>query len=186
MARLVLRSLLFALGALLTHASRSRPAFRAALSADRTVTIETDDGVARQFRSVSRAMVSESGAASDSDLRLWFKTSSDALAVLLSSKGIERLLDGMSRKAARLDGNLMLFVWFLGRIDAANPLARLRRQPDRFPGAYVRPRDDIEAARSITREAAAADLDPNWSAAARQRAKLLLIRVAAGQRAPEY
>jgi len=186
MSRLALSALLRTLGALLARASRSRSEFRAALSADRIIAIETDDGVAYRFVARDRFLGVERGTAEYVDLRLRFATSREALGVLTSDRALGRMLDGMARGSVSLTGNLMLFLWFQGRLSEAMPFAARRRRPDRFPGAYTRPRHGIAAARSITREASAASLDPAWENASKQRAKLLLTRVAAGERAPTF
>ena len=97
----------------------------------------------------------------------------------LSSRG---LLDG----TVELEGNLALLIWFEGRIQQVAPIREPIRRAVRFPGAYVRPRDDVEAARLITREPAESVLDPEWTLAWQQRERLLMMRVAAGEPHPEF
>ncbi len=187
MARFSLRVFLKVLGLLLGRASQRSENFRAALSADRTVGIETADGVARFFAVADRRFSSGKEPRSDVDLRLRFGSAKQALRVLLSSKrGVSHMLDGMADDSIVLTGNLILFVWFQGRIQEAMPFASWRRRRQRFPGAYTEIRGDFAAGRWIRREAATGVLDPGWPAAAEQRRKLLISRVPAGEEAPKF
>ncbi len=186
MSRVLLSLLLATLGKLLARASRRSAGFRAALSRERTLVVETLDGVAYHFVVRKRRLSAKRGPAGDADFRLCFATSREALGFLLASRGVERMLDGMGRGSIRVEGDLLLFLWFQGRLEAAAPFAAWRRRAERFPGAYTTPRDDIEAARWIRREPVSEALDPEWGAAARQRAKLLMMRVAAGEAAPRF
>ncbi len=186
MSRVLLAFLLAALGALLSRASRRSAGFRAALSRDRTVAIETRDGVAHHFSVKKRCLYAGRGAVADADFKLSFATSGEALRMLFTRNGLERMLDGMSRGAISVDGDLLLFMWFQGRLEEAAPFAAARRRVDRFPGAYTQPRSDIKAAHMIRREPVEEALDPDWAAAWRAREKLLMMRVAAGEPAPRF
>jgi hypothetical protein len=54
------------------------------------------------------------------------------------------------------------------------------------PGAYVTPSPTVAWAKRITREPVAMELDPSWEGARRQRDKLKIMRVAAGEPTLEF
>ena len=186
MARLALTLLLQCVGWLLARASRRRERFRVALSRDRVVAFETDDGPSFYFATRGRRFERGRGRHPAADFRLRCGTSRQALGVLLARDGLGRMLAGLAEGSIAVEGDLMLFMWFQGRLAEALPMARWRRHRRRFPGAYTRPRSDIAAARSIRREAPAAALDPEWTAAWKARDLLLMSRVAGGEPAPRF
>jgi len=79
----------------------------------------------------------------------------------------------------------MRLLWFYDLTQRLVPLAR-KIPWTTPPGAYVVPSKTIAAAGRITREPPEQALDPSWQAATRQRAKLLLIRVASGEPTREF
>jgi hypothetical protein len=184
MARAALTLLLSCVGGLLAFASRKRANFRAALSRERTIALETGDGVAFHFAARERRFVWGRGASAQCDFRLRCHDSRQMLGVLLAPDGLGRILTGMAREQIQMTGDLLLFVWFQGRIAEAWPIRKTPRK--RFPGAYIRAHDDIAAAASIRREAPAEALDPDWAAASKAREELLIWRVACGAGAPKF
>src|SRR5688572_31594725 len=83
-SRLVLRALLVAAGAMLAAASRWSPRFRATLSGDRTIVLETGDGVRRRFVVRGRAVSSDGDVAGRPDCRVVIDTAARALGILPS------------------------------------------------------------------------------------------------------
>jgi hypothetical protein len=185
-AALALKVLLVIAGLLLSTASRTSARFRATLSRDRTIALETGDGVRHRFVVRDRAISSDGGASKRPDLVLRIASASQALGIFLSPRGVGKLLAGIVEGTVEVEGDLYLLLWFDARLQTVLPLREPIRRPARFPGAYVRPSDAVAAARSITREPPKAELDADWEAAWAQRRKLLMMRVAAGEPAPRF
>ena len=72
-------------------------------------------------------------------------------------------------------------LWPMASCQASKPLREPIRRAVRLPGAYVKPSDDLAAGHLIKREPTKAVLDADWIAGWKQRSKLLLMRVAAGE-----
>ena len=125
------------------------------------------------------------GTPARADFTLTFTTAAQALRCLLSPSSVGKILNGILDRTIEHEGSLVLLLWFDGRVQQVAPLREPIRRRVRFPGAYVKPRQDIASA-SITREPAQTVLDPGWDAARRQREKLVLVRVAAGEPPAEY
>ena len=183
-SRMVLRALLFGAGVMMAVASRMSPRFRAALSGDRTIVLETGDGVRRRFVVRGRAVSSDGRVTERNDCRVVIVTAARALGIFLSPRSVGKLVAGIVDGTVSVEGNLYLLLWFDARLQSVLPIREPIRRPDRFPGAYLRPRDDIAASRWITREPPKSTLDADWSEAWNQRRRLLMMRVAAGEAAP--
>lgn len=185
-SRLVLKALLIAAGVAMAVASRWSPRFRAALSRDRTIELATRDGVRHQFVVRDRAVSSSATVVSRPDCRIVIATATQALGIFLAPSGVGKLLRGMVDGTVSVEGSLYLLLWFDARLQSVLPIREPIRRPERFPGAYLSPRNDVAAARWITREPAKSALDADWVDAWAQRRKLLMMRVAAGEPAPEF
>lgn len=185
-SRLALRALLVGAGLAMAAASRWNPRFRDALSRDRTIALETADGVTYWFLVRGRVISSGFGEARRFDCRLVIATAAQALGIFLSPRGVGKLITGIVEGSVTVEGDLYLLLWFDARLQSVLPVREPVRKPSRFPGAYVTPRDDVAAAGSITRESPKAELDPDWPEAWAQRRKLLMMRVAAGEPAPRF
>jgi len=182
---MALRLLLAVLGALLSAASRRIDGMRAAITRDLVIGIETGDGVAHRFVFRARAMTSESGHEASADCTIRFVSSRQALVALASRSAMSRIYEGVLDGTVRIDGNPFHAMWFYDLTQWVVPLAA-RPAWSTPPGAYVEP-DTIAAwAKRITREPVAAELDPKWEGAARNRAKLKMMRVVAGEPALRY
>ena len=186
MARWVLVGVLGALAGLMSFASRVSSRFRAALSRDRVIALATKDGVAYHFVVRGRRISGRWGLPARADSTLTFSTAAQALGCLLSRSSVGRILNGILDRTIEHDGNLVLLLWFDGRVQQVAPLREPIRHPARLPGAYVKPRQDIAVASMITREPAEETLDPDWTAAWQQRNKLVMMRVAAGEQPTEF
>ena len=185
-SRLVLKALLVGAGVMMAAASRWSARFRAALSRDRTIALETGDGVRHRFVVRGRAISSDGGATPRPDCRIVIATAAQALGIFLSPRGVGKLVAGIVDGTVSVEGSLYLLLWFDARLQSVLPIREPIRKPDRFPGAYLQPRDDFTVARWITREPAKSALDADWTEAWIQRRKLLMMRVAAGEPAPAF
>lgn len=186
MARLALQAVLAVLAGLMSLASRLSSRFRAALSRDRVVALRTKDGAAYHFVVSCRRIWGRRGEPTRADFTLTFTTSSQALRCLLSPSSVGKILNGILDRTIEHEGSLVLLLWFDGRVQQVAPLREPIRRRARFPGAYVKPRQDIAAGSMIPREPAKVSLDADWTAAWQQRNKLVLVRVAAGEPPAEY
>jgi hypothetical protein len=167
-------------------ASRVSSRFRAALSRDRVIALATKDGAAFHFVVSGRRIQGRRGQPARADFTLRFTSAAQALRCLLSPTSVGQILNGILDRSIEHEGSLVLLLWFDGRVQQVAPLREPIRRAARFPGAYVKPRQDIAAASMITREPAQTALDADWAAAWQQRNKLVMMRVAAGEPQAEF
>ena len=186
MGRFVLQGVLAALAGVMYLASLVSSRYRAALSRDRIIALAAKDGAAYHFVVSGRRIWGRRGKPARADLTLTFTSSAQALGCLLSPSSVGKILNGILDGSIEHEGNLVLLLWFDGRVQQVAPLREPIRWAARFPGAYVKPRQDIAAGTMITREPAQETLDADWTAAWQQRKKLVLIRVAAGEPQAEF
>ena len=83
--------------------------------------------------------------------------------------------------ALRIEGSASLALWFSGLAKRLTMMGRWRVGRRRLPHPYVRHDPSSRMARFITVEPPQRELDPSWEAAWRQRAKLAVVRVPAGE-----
>lgn len=186
MARLVLHLVLGVLARAMSLASWGSSRFRAALSRDRVIALATKDGAAYYFIVGGRRIWGKRGKPAKADFTVTFTSSRQALACLLSPSSVGKVLNGVLDGSIEHDGSLVFLLWFDGRVQQVAPLREPIRFRARFPGAYVVPRQDIAVAAQITREPAVESLDADWAAAWKQRNKLVMMRVAAGEPEAEF
>jgi hypothetical protein len=182
---MALRLLLAVLGTLLSAASRRIGGIRAAITRDLVIGIETGDGVAHRLVFRARAMTSRSGGVPAADCTIRFANSRQALAALTSRNAMSRIYGGVLDGTVGIEGNPFHAMWFYDLTQWVVPLAA-RPTWSTPPGAYVEPNTIAAWAKRVTREPAAAELDPKWEGAARNRAKLKMMRVVAGEPALRY
>jgi hypothetical protein len=182
---MALRILLHFLGALLAVASRASDRFRRAITRDLVFEISTEDGVAHHFVFRGRRVSSHSGKAPAADCRLRFASASRGLRTLVSRHTVSQLLNGVVDGTIVIEGNAFHLLWFYEMTQRVVPLAERVSFPTP-PGAYVAPSTTAAWAKRITREPVATALDPAWEGAVRQRAKLKMMRVAAGEPTLEF
>jgi hypothetical protein len=182
---MALRLLLAGLGLLLSAASRTIVGMRAAITRDLVIAIETGDGVAHRFVFRARGMTSRSGREPAADCTIRFATARQALAALISRSAMSRIYDGALDGTVTIEGNPFHAMWFYDLTQCVVPLAA-RPAWSTPPGAYVEPNTTAAWAKRITREPVAAELDAKWEDAARNRAKLKMMRVVAGEPALRY
>ena len=186
MARLVLHLVLCVLARAMSLASWGSSRFRAALSRDRVIALEAKDGAAYHFIVSGGRIQGRRGKLAKADFTLTFASSGQALACLLSPSSVGKVLNGVLDGTIEHEGSLVLLLWFDGRVQQVAPLREPIRFRARFPGAYVAPRHDSAVASQITREAAVETLDTDWAAAWKQRNKLVMMRIAAGEPEAEF
>ena len=182
---MALQGLLSIAGFLLAVASRSSSSFRQAITRDLVVEISSDDGVARHFVFRDRAVSSHSGNARSPDCALRFASAWQGAQAFLSRHAFNHIYAGLLNGTVRTEGNPSHLLWFSDLTQRVIPLAE-RVDWGTPPGAYVAPSDTVPWAKRITREPEAVELDPAWEPAVRQRAKLRMMRVAAGEPTIEF
>ena len=185
MSRIALHALLNFIGKRLARASQTNPDFRAALSRDLTIVVAAGD-VVHHFVVRDRNITAGLGFPLEHDCVLRFETTGQALRTFLSRNRVEKIVQGALDSTVQVEGNLMLLLWFEGRIQQVVPIGNQLRRPVRLEGAYTAPRDDVEAAAWITREPAVDALDPDWKAAWEQRKKLSMSKAGAGEPHKEF
>src|SRR5262249_50600454 len=182
---MVLRILLTVLGALLSVASYALAGMRAAITRDMVVGIETMDGVAHRFVFRNRMISSTSGSEPKADCVIRFATSSQAFATLTARNATSLLYQGYLDGTLEIEGNPFHALWFYDLTQWVAPLAA-RPSWSTPPGAYTTPSTTASWAARITREPVASELDSKWKSAAQSRAKLKMMRVAAGEPTLEF
>ncbi|MFD0441171.1 hypothetical protein [Streptomyces chartreusis] len=177
MSDLLLRVVLWTLGLLIERGSRFMPSLRSQIT--RTLTFELSGGeVARHwvFDATTRRASTRAGHAASADCGLHFATSRQALGVLLSTRTVDKLVDGRERGTARIDGSSFVVLWFYGLTRKFLRLGRERRPRTRIPGAYLAHDPAANGVEKIVIEPPVIRLDPAWRGAWRARATLLMVR----------
>ena len=95
-------------------------------------------------------------------------------------KFVRALLDG----TAEYQGNAVLLLWFYGLTRFVLPIGRMGPLRDVPQDAYIAPNLDSKVAGRILREPPMAELDPTWTLAHQQRAKMVMPRGSAGESVP--
>jgi hypothetical protein len=182
-----LRLMLFAWGHGLALASRFDPALRSQLTRSFTLEVSADEGVARHWRfdGFRRRVTTRAGVAAAPDHALRFARAGDALRALLSPRTIGRIVAGTQRGSVRLDGNAAIMLWFFGLTRRLGAIGREPGPRAPLPGAYLRPDRRANGDEAIPLELAGKELDPAWTQAWEQRAKLLTVRAITGEPPPE-
>jgi len=158
---------------------------RAAITRDLVIGIETSDGVAHRFVFRARTMMSRSGREPSADCTIRFASSRQAVAALTSRNAMSRIYDGVLDGTVTIEGNPFHAMWFYDLTQWVVPLAA-RPAWSTPPGAYVKPNTIAAWAKRIVREPVATELDPKWKDAARNRSKLKMMRVVAGEPALDF
>jgi hypothetical protein len=185
--RLVLRALLALVGRLMAATSRVDPVLRSCITRDTVFEISTEDGVARHWRfdGVPRRVASRRRRAIDPDGALRFANAAVALRFLLARDraATDKAIEAGSM---RIEGSSSLGFWFSGLTKRVLMLGRWRVRRRRLPHRYVRHEPSSRMARFITVEPPQRELDRSWEAAWKQRAKLAVVRVPAGERPKRF
>ncbi len=176
------RVILWLVGALLACASRVSPRVRRQIGRDLAVCVRTRDGVARTFVFRDRRVSSVARDTPDAACVLTFANASQGTRCFLAADCIDRIIDALAQETVTVTGEATFVVWFYEMTMACLPwhTPRITDLPDR----YVAHDPASKVASRITREPAAAALDPQWTAAVRQREKLIMWEVARGAPVP--
>jgi hypothetical protein len=178
----ILRVLLAGVGRLMAAASRVDPVLRSCITRDAVFEISTDGGVARHwsFDGATRQVSSHRGRAADPDCAMRFANAAVAVRTLLARDPAAPDM-AIAAGEMRIEGASSLALWFAGLTERLTMMGRwrVRRRPLADP--YVQHDPSSRAARFITVEPPQRELDPSWETAWRQRAKLVVVRVPAGE-----
>jgi hypothetical protein len=179
----LLRLLLFTLGQWLALASRISPSIRAQVTRTLTFEISTDDGVVRQwhFNAPQRRITTRGGRPRPSTNALRFPSSGAALRVLLSPHCARLIAEGMQHGTTRVEGALPAVYWFLGLTRKLIAIGRENGPRGPLPEPYTRHDPRSNGSEQIIIEPAIDHLDPTWTSAWEQRAKLLGVRATTGE-----
>jgi hypothetical protein len=188
----LLRLLLFTLGQGLALTSRISPSVRSQITRTVTFEISTDDGVARHwhFNGQQRRIAMGAGHSRSPAQVLRFRSSGQALRTLLSPRCIGQIVDGVQDGTIRLQGSLFLAFWFFGLARKLAPIGRENGRRETgprgpLPDRYVQHDPRANGSEQIIIEPAVTQLDPHWTNAWEQRAKLLIVRATTGEPMPE-
>ena len=181
--RALLRLLLFTLGHGLALASRIIPSVRSQVTRTLTFEISTDDGVARQwhFNGQQRRITTQAGRSLPSTNGLRFPSSASAVRVLLSPRWARLIVDGIQHGTTRIEGALFAMYWFFGLTRKVIAIGRENGPITPMPNPYLHPDPRSNGAEKIIIEPAVERLDPKWTNAWDQRAKLLGVRATTGE-----
>lgn len=184
---LALRAVLWLLGACLTFGSRVMSSVRSQITRSLVLELSAGDAVARHwvFDATSRRAVSHAGSADAPDVALRFHSSRQALSSLLSTKTLEKIIDGRLRGTVEISGSAFVVLWFWGLTRKFIRFGR-ERQPRRpLPGAYLVHDPASNGVEKIVIEPAVVRLDPNWAGAWKARSTLYQVRACTGEPVPE-
>ena len=188
----MLRLLLFTLGQGLAVTSRISPSVRSQVTRTLTFEISTDDGVARHwhFNGQQRRIATGAGHSRSPAQVLRFRSSGQALRTLLSPHCIGEIVDGLQDGTIRLQGSLFLAFWFFGLARKLVPIGRENGRRETgprgpLPDRYVQHDPRANGSEQIIIEPAVTQLDPHWTNAWEQRAKLLIVRATTGEPMPK-
>jgi hypothetical protein len=183
----LLRLLLFTLGQWLALASRISPSIRSQVTRSLTFEISTDDGVARQwhFNGQQRRITTRAGRPRPSTNALRFPSSEAAVRALLSPHCTRLIADGMLHGTTRVEGALFAVYWFLGLTRKLIAIGPENGPRGPLPDPYTRHDPRSNGSEQIIIEPAIDRLDPKWTNAWEQRAKLLGVRATTGEPMPK-
>jgi hypothetical protein len=180
---LVLRVLLAFVGRLMAATSRVDPVLRSCITRDAVFEISTEDGVARHWRfdGATHRVCSHRSRADEPDCALRFTTAAVAVRSLLARNPVGAVYKAIDAGAMRIEGTPTLTLWFSGLTKHLTMMGRWRVRRRPLPHPYAQHDPSSRMARFITVEPPQRELDPSWVAAWKQRAKLAVVRVPAGE-----
>jgi hypothetical protein len=178
--QLLFRSVLVALGMGLQLAFRWSGRFRSQLAHPRTVQVGSADGVFHHYRFAPRGVTSQAGRLDNPDVGICFDNALLGLITLASPHAVGRIVHALLDRAAEYEGNAVLVLWFFGLTRFVLPLGRTAPLHAPLPEAYTAHNPHGRVASRIVREPVVDVLDPNWTAAHRRHAQMIIPRGAAG------
>jgi hypothetical protein len=184
---LTLKVVLWFLGVCLNLGSRFMPSVRSQITRSLVFELSAGSEVARHwtFDATLRRAISRPGAADASDVSLRFLSSRDALRCLLSTKTVDRIIEGRLGGTIEINGSAFVVLWFWGLTRKFVRIGR-ERQPRRpLPGAYLAHDPASNGVERIVIEPPVVRLDPRWTDAWRARSTLYMVRACTGEPVPE-
>jgi hypothetical protein len=112
---------------------------------------------------------------------LRFPSSGAALRVLLSPHWARLIADGIQHGTTRVEGALFAVYWFFGLTRKFIAIGRENGPRGPLPDPYLRHDPRSNGSEQIIIEPAIERLDPKWTNAWEQRAKLLGVRATTGE-----
>lgn len=176
--------MLTTLGLLMAQASRRSKRFKSQVTGNVVVEITSSDGAAHHyvFDPQRREMQSRRGRApGQADVSVEFDTGVLGVACLARPDAVGQIYEGMLDRRITVEGNPVLLLWFYGLTRIVLPLGRQRPMKEPLPGALLEPDHASAVAGRITREPAAAALDPAWAGALERRAQMVMVRGCNGE-----
>lgn len=182
-----LRLVLWFLGLCLRFGSRFMAPVRSQITRSLVFELSAGQHVARHwvFDATSRRARSYPGHAAAPDSTLHFQSSWQALRALLSTKTVQRIVQGQLGGSIEMTGSAFVVLWFWG---LTRKFVRLGRelQPRRaIPGAYLAHDPASNGVEKILIEPSVVRLDPSWTNAWRARSTLYQLRACTGEPVPE-
>lgn len=179
---MALRCLLWLVGIQLALASCLSVRLRRQLTRDLVFAVGAKDGVGRSYTFQNRRVSSYAGSSSQADCTLMFSSAGQGVRVLLAGNAVERIVDGLARRTIELQGDPTTVLWFYELVFGFLPWRKTPRCD--LPDSYIAHNPNSKVADRITRQPAVEELDPAWSAAVRQREKLIMWQVGQGVAVP--
>ena len=174
------RLLLWITGLWLFVRSRTSSRMRSQITRDFTVTLASKDGVARTFVFENRLAASRTGADENSIVSLTFSNGWQAVKTFIAKDAPLKMVRGLANGEITYKGDLPYLLWFY-EMAMSGILGRDRSVAKTMPGNYLKP--DLSCkfgGRSILREPAVSELDPEWKNAHVQREKIIIWSVGRG------
>jgi len=143
---------------------------------DFTVTLASQDGVARTFVFKNRRATSRAGTDDNSIVSLTFPTGWLAVKTFIARDAVHKMVRGLASKDILYDGDLPYLLWFYEMTVSGIP-GWDRSVEKTMPSNYVMPNTESKTGRGIIREPVVSELDPEWRNAHVQREKLMIWSV---------
>jgi hypothetical protein len=174
------RLLLSITGLWLFVRSRTSSRIRSQITRDFTVTLSSKNGVARTFVFENRLAGSRSGADQNSIVSLTFSNGWQAVKTFIAKDAVHKMVRGLAVGEITYKGDLPYLLWFYEMAMSGIP-GRDRSVTKIMPSNYLEPDLNCEfGGRSILREPAVSELDPEWKNAHAQREKIIIWSVGRG------
>ncbi|MBL8076108.1 MAG: hypothetical protein JNL29_17220 [Nitrospira sp.] len=172
------------LGIGLELASRLSETFRRQVTRDLTIQLGSADGVAHHYVFSPRTVTSHRGSALAPTLSLCFDNAGQGCLILASPHAVGKVVHALLDGTVCYQGNAVLLLWFYGLTRFVLPIGRTGCLPVALPEGYLVPNLDSKVAGQIVHEPVTTELDPTWTLAHQQRAKMAMPRGSAGESVP--
>lgn len=183
MSNPTLRLLLWVLGQCMSVGSRFMPSMRSQITRTLVFELSAGQGVARHwiFDGPQRRVTTRSGHAASADCAVHFGSSAQALRALVSTRTVDRVVEGLHAGTVELRGSAFVLLWFHGLTRRFVRLGRPSGPRHRLPDPYLVHDSASCGDEKIVIEPAVTRLDPEWVNAWRARSTLIQVRGAAGE-----